>query len=227
MATHCDDSHHGAAPGRVRSATSVVLLALATSVALAGCFTGARPTFEDTGSLDLTGRSEIDAVLLRLDSAPLARFTANYDILTRLGDRESTAQVVQAEDSRRSVTINDVRYLFDGPTIATCRLDEGTCVAQITPQATYGEYFVDQDFYATTPATRLRNDARTRISDPLSSEVELAGQPALCVDIPVSGGTNRYCALASGVLAEYEGNDLHITLTRYSTEPDDALFATE
>lgn len=226
MATHRDDSQPGAAHRRHRPSV-VVLAAIALAVTLAGCFTGARPTFEDAASRDLTGRSEIDAVLVRLDAAPLARFTATYDILTRLGDRESTAVVVQAEDSRRSVTINDVRYLIDGATVATCRLDEGTCVAQLTPQATYGELFVDHNFYAETPATRLRNDARGRISEPTGTEIIQAGEPALCVDIPVSGGTNRYCALSSGVLAVYEGNDLHIELTRYSTEPDDALFATD
>lgn len=212
-------------PGRGRLRTCV--LAAFAGLVLVGCFTGSRPRFEDPASRDLTGRPEIDGVLVRLDSAPLAQFTAQYDILTRLGDRESTARVVQAEESRRSITINDVRYLFDGATVATCRLDDATCVDQITPQATYGELFVDHNFYAATPATRLRNDAKARIGEPVSTEVVHAGQPALCVDIPVSGGTNRYCALDAGILSLYDGNDLEITLTRYTAEPDDALFARE
>lgn len=202
-------------------------LAVGALVVLGGCFTGARPQFEDPSTQDLTGRPEIDAVLTRFDAVPFARFTAGYDILTRLGDRESTATVVQAEDARRSITINDVRYVFDGQTVATCMLDEGTCVARITPQATYGELFVDQSFYAETPAKRLRNDARARVGEPVASEIVQAGQPAVCVEIPVSGGSNRYCALESGVLARYEGNDLDIALTRYTPEPDDALFATD
>ncbi|NND75027.1 MAG: hypothetical protein HKN44_08475 [Ilumatobacter sp.] len=227
MGPDCDHPHPGAAGFARRTPTAAgALVMIVLGIALAGCFTGARPGFEDSAGRDLTGRREIDAVLVRLDAAPLARFTAEYDILTRLGDRQSTAVVVQADNSRRSITINDVRYLFDEATVATCRLDEGTCVAQITPEATYGELFVDHDFYAATPATRLRNDARSRIGEPVASEIVQAGQTALCVDIPVSGGTTRYCALQTGVLAVYEGNDLEITLTRFLPEPDDALFGT-
>ena len=214
-------------PGsRPRSSAVAWSFSLSLAIVLAGCATGERPTFENGPTQTLTGRVEIDAVLTRLDATPLDRFTADYDILTRLGNRESSATVVQAEDSRRSITINTTRYLFDGATVATCDLESGECEAQINPQRTYGELFVDQDFYAMNPAIRLRSDAKIRIGDPVGFEITQGGQQALCVDVPVTGGTKRYCALESGPLALYDGNDLNVALTSYTSMPDEAKFET-
>ena len=192
---------------------------------LAGCFTGQRPDFDSRPSQTMTGRLEIDAVLERLDAVPFAQFTADYDVLTKLGDIRSTAVVVQAANSRRSITVNSVRYLFDGSTIATCNLDAGTCEAQINDART-SDLQLTHDFYGRAFATRLRVDAERRIGEPVGFEITQGGQPALCVDIPVTGGTKRYCALESGPLALYDGNDLDIALNGYSTTPEESAFAT-
>ena len=72
----------------------------------------------------------------------------------------------------------------------------------------------------------MRVDAERRIGDPVGSEVELGGQPALCVAVPVTGGTKTYCALESGALALFDGSDLFIELTAYSSIPDEAAFDT-
>ena len=53
-----------------------------------------------------------------------ATFTADYDILTKSANVHSTATVVQARPISRSITIGDVRFLYDGPAIATCELDD-------------------------------------------------------------------------------------------------------
>lgn len=73
-------------------------------------------------------------------------------------------------------------------------------------------------------ASRLRVDAERRIGDPVASEIEVAGETAVCVAVPVSGGTKTYCALESGVLARFDGSDLLIELTDYSDIPDEATF---
>lgn len=217
-------AYAGGAMATPRLSTRAALVALA-GVVLAGCFTGERPNFDQSPSLELTGRAEIDAVLQRLDAAPFAAFTADYDILTRLGERESTATVVQAPPGRQSVTINSVRYLVDGVTTATCDLDTDTCDARIDDSRTYGELFVGHTFHSQTPATRLRSDAEIRIGDPIGETVTIAGQPAACVRIPVTGGTVEYCALDAGPLARYDGNDLLIELTDFAPVPDETAFA--
>jgi hypothetical protein len=73
-------------------------------------------------------------------------------------------------------------------------------------------------------ASRLRVDAERRVGDPVASNVVLGGQPALCVAIPVTGGTKTYCALESGALARFDGSDLLVELNSYSSTPDEAAF---
>ena len=138
---------------------------------------------------------------------------------------ESTATVVQSSPGRRSITINDVRYVYDGAQTATCNLVTDTCEAEIN-EARTSDLFLTSEFYATAMASRLRVDAERRIGDPVATEVELGGQPAVCVDIPVTGGTKTYCALESGALAKFEANDLAIELTGYSPTPDETAFDT-
>ena len=193
-----------------------VLLMLATSA----CFTGDRPSFGCSGG-DLTGREEIDDVLVRLDCVAPAVFTAEYSVLTRLGDITSQAQVVQAPGGRRSITINDVRYLYDAGRTATCDLVSDTCEAVIN-EARTSDVFLSSEFYAKSMASRLRVDADRRVGDPIASERTLAGEPALCVEVPVTGGSKTYCALESGAIALFDANDLLIELTSYSPTPDEA-----
>src|SRR6187399_1367675 len=83
--------------------TGLVGVVLA-GVVLGGCFTGQRPSFEPTEPLPTaTGNADIDAVLDRLDSVSDSVFTADYNILTKMGNVTSTATVVQARPDRRSI----------------------------------------------------------------------------------------------------------------------------
>jgi len=215
-------------PARTAARTRLrMVVAIATSVlVLAGCFTGARPTFDDDQPLIApTGDAAIDAVLDRLDNVGIAEFTADYSILTRLGALESTATVVQADNSRRSVTINDTRFVNGTGTAATCNLTTHECEAVIN-DARVSDVQIGHDFYGPSFARRLRLDAERRIGDARGYEITQAGQPAVCADVPVSGGTKTYCALESGALARYDGNDLLIDLTAYSPTPDETKFDT-
>jgi hypothetical protein len=217
---HLDDGH---TPQRqrgrgFRAGLGSVLLMLVTSA----CFTGERATF-GCGVGESTGRTEVDEVLNRLECVAPSVFTAEYTVLTRLGDITSQATVVQAPGGRRSITINDVRYLYDGGRTATCDTVSDTCEAIIN-EARTSDVFLSSGFYAQSMASRLRVDADRRIGDPIASEQTVGGQPALCVAIPVTGGTKTYCALESGAIALFDANDLLIELTAYSPTPDEAAF---
>ena len=209
---------------RRRSRTSAILTALAV-VVLTACGTGQRPSFDaDEPLFEPTGDVAIDAVLDRLDAVRLGQFTADYTILTRLGGLESTASVVQADNSRRSVTVNDIRFLNGTGNAATCNLTTDECEAVIN-DARVSDVQLSHDFYGPSMARRLRVDAGRRIGDTTGYEISQGGRPALCVDVPVSGGTKVYCALENGALARYDGADLLIELTAVSDVPDETKFA--
>ena len=208
--------------GRLRHA---VVGALATAIALTACATGQRPSFEaDQPALTPTGDAAVDAVLERLDAVGIEQFTADYAILTRLGGLNSTATVVQADNSRRSVTVNDIRFLNGTGNAATCNLTTAECEAVIN-DARVSDVQLSHDFYGPSMARRLRVDAGRRIGDTTGYEITQADRQALCVDVPVSGGTKVYCALGNGVLARYDGADLFIELTGVSDVPDETKFA--
>jgi len=195
-------------------------------VLLAGCFTGQRPSFESTEPLPTaTGNADIDAVLERLDSVSDSVFTADYSILTKMGNVTSTATVVQARPDRRSITINDVRFLYDDAAVATCDLTTGECEATIN-DARVSNVSIGHEFYGQSFAQRLRVDASRRVAEPTGYTITQADQQALCVDVPVTGGTVSYCALESGALARYDGADLFIEMTSYSDTVDETKFAT-
>jgi len=201
-------------------------IAVVATLALAGCATGPRPSFDaDEPTQTATGDPAIDAVLERLDRVGLEQFTADYTILTRLGGKESTATVVQADNSRRSITINDVRFLDGSGTVATCNLTTAECEAVIN-DARVSDIQITHDFYGSSFGRRLRVDAGRSLAPARGYTESIGGQPATCADVPVSGGTKIYCALDSGPLARYDGNDVVITLVASNPTPDESKFAT-
>jgi hypothetical protein len=220
MASHRRSRLAGLPPARTVVFTAVAALALAS------CMTGPRPSFDaDDPAQQATGDPAIDAVLERLDQVPLEQFTADYTILTRLGGIESTATVVQADNSRRSITINNVRFLDGVGTSTTCNLATAECEAVIN-DARVSDLLLTHDFYGTSFARRLRVDAGRSLSPARGYTETIAGQPAICADVAVSGGTKVYCALDSGPLARYDGNDVVIELVLYTPTPDETKFAT-
>jgi hypothetical protein len=202
-----------------------VAIAIAAT-ALAACATGPRPSFDaDEPAQAATGDPAVDAVLERLDRVGLEQFTNDYTILTRLGGVESTATVVQADNSRRSITINDVRFIDGSGTVATCNLTTAECEAVIN-DARVSDIQVTHDFYGSSFARRLRVDAGRSLAPARGYTETIAGLPATCADVPVSGGTKIYCALDSGPLARYDGNDVVINLVSSNPTPDESKFAT-
>jgi hypothetical protein len=191
---------------------------------LGACVTGTRPFFDgEQPARAETGNEAIDAVLERLDRATLAEMSADYTIVTRLGGTTSSATVVQQPPSRRSVTVGDVRFLYDDGPVATCDLATGECEASIN-DARISDVGITHRFYAGAFARRLRVDANRSIGEPVGSTTDIAGMAARCVDVPVSGGTKTYCALDAGPLARYDGNDVQIELVAYVDHAEPAAF---
>ena len=209
-------------PRYVRHFARSAFVALALAATITGCFTGERPRFGCAPG-ESTGRTEIDEVLNRFECVATSTFTADYTVLTRLGDIDSAATVVQASSGRRSITINNVRFIYDNGRTLTCDLVSETCEAVIN-EARASDLLLTSEFYAQSMASRLRVDAERRVGDPVASNVVLGGQPALCVAVPVTGGTKTYCALESGALARFDGSDLLVELNSYSSTPDEAAF---
>jgi hypothetical protein len=204
-------------PRRARAAAFA-----AAVLALAGCATGERPTL--ASGPGTSGDAAVDAVLQQLDQARAATFTARYDILTRFGGRTRPATVVQVGPARRSITVGRVRFIIDTAETATCNLDDGTCSRTIDA-ARISDTQLAPDFFATSAAVRLRRAAAARVGPTTASTATIAGQPATCVGVPVTGATETYCTLAGGPLARLDAADVKIDLTGWSATPDQAQFA--
>lgn len=193
-----------------------VLVGALTISTLSGCIIGERPSLsEEPGAPgEPTGDAAIDAVVELLDSAPSARFSADFTILTRFGGIETDAEVVQLSEDRRTVTIGDVQFRLDGADRSTCNLASGDCASGVKNNR-ISDLQITHRFYAEEAAIRLRQDAGARTGTTDAQQTEIAGQPATCVVIPLGGGDVQYCALASGVLALIDDADVHIELTGY------------
>lgn len=192
------------------------------TVILSGCYTGERPRLAEAA--ELTGDPAADAVLERLDDVGAATFTANYTTLTRLGDITSSAVVVQEGDSRRSITIGDVRFLVEGSSTATCDMAAtAPCPDGIRPEAV-SDLQLGPEFYARAAAARLRTDVERRVGTTVASTETIAGQRATCVVVPFSDASTTYCALDSGVLARLDGADVTVELTGYGPTVDELQF---
>lgn len=200
-------------------------VALVIGLALAGCITGQRPSFEDEQPAEgATGNTAIDVVLERLDAAGSTTLTVVYEISAATGD-EARAAVVIADDTRTSITVGDWRYLLEDGGGITCDLTADECEASIN-DAHVSNLQVTHDFFGPAFAQRLRVDANRRIADPTGFEQSIAGRDAVCVTVPVTGGDKLYCALDAGVLARYQGADTVIDLVSYRPRANEDQFAT-
>jgi hypothetical protein len=211
-------------PRRHRRRAAAVALLTAT-VGLTGCFTGERPEFQDEVAFPAVsvGNADIDAVLERLDRIGSSEFTAEYDIETRFGPVLSDATVVQAPGRRRSITVEDTRFLIDGDDSRTCSVSARECETGVN-DARISQTQLSHEFYGPAFARRLRVSADRRTGDPEPFTETIAGQPATCVIVRVAGNNGEtFCALDSGVLARFDGADQHIELVRYEPAPDLAL----
>lgn len=195
----------------------------AGAVALAGCFTGARPVLEEAPQT--VDDPNIMAVLDQLTATP-GSFTAAYTILTRYGTIEtSAAVVVDGAGARRAVTIGDVRFVTTGDGVEhTCAADDVSSCEDGLDAARVSDRQVTPQFWGSSAIARIRRDGNARIGASVATSKEFAGQDVVCVSIPVTGGSPEYCAVTGGPLAFQDGADVRIELTSYTTTIDESAF---
>jgi hypothetical protein len=202
--------------------------ALTLLILLSGCFTGKRPSIntEPFPPGSSSGHPAIDQVLTQLDTINDGPYTADYSVLTKFGNTSRSARVA-IDTARRSITVGNVRFLTLNDTFHTCVLGEAVCSSSIEP-ARISDTQITPDFFAADSAKRLRRAAIALAGPPVSHVEEIAGQPATCVDVPLSsGGTSVFCALTNGgPLARLDDGAVSINLTQFSTTVDDSSFAT-
>jgi hypothetical protein len=187
--------------------------------------TGERPTFSDTPAVvgAFTGDAPVDGVLTLFDSVVDAEFTAGYTITPAMGT-PTTATVTQIAPDGRSVTIGDVRFVTDEAGSRTCQLSTGTCEDGLLAQRV-SDAAITPDFAFGDMAKRLRIDANRNTGDTSTTIVDVLGNPATCVDVPVSGGTKQYCSLLDGVVSSFVGGDVTVTMTSYVAQGDPSLMS--
>lgn len=203
----------------------VPLLVGATAL-LAGCFTGARPSF-GSGDPFAAGTATTDPnareMLQLLDQGATGPLHAEYDVLTKYGNTTTTARV-SVDGKRRNVVIANVRYLQSDEGAWTCSAN-GTvpCVAGLDPTRV-SNVGLTVEFFGADVARRIRRDEQAKIGPSTLSHRAIGGQAATCLDIPLGRGTSRYCVLTSGVIALLDGGDVRVTLTAYTPTVDAADF---
>jgi hypothetical protein len=183
--------------------------------------TGDRPTLAQETS---TGYPAVDDLVDRIGDLGEARYTAHYDVLVRYGDVTTTASASQSDENRRSLTVGDIRYVTHAQIAKTCTVSTAACVPQIDPTRV-SDVMMTPDFFGTSLVARVELDATRAIAEPVVTVEQTDGGEATCVAIPVTDATTTYCALENGVLTRLDGPDLVITMTSYSDEVDELLYA--
>lgn len=199
---------------------SAALLAIGV-FAGSGCMTGDRPTLAEATS---TGYPAIDDLLDRIGDLADARYTAHYEVLVRYGDVTTTASASQSEGDRRSLTIGDVRYVSHAQITKTCTVSTARCVPEIDPTRV-SDVLMTPDFFGTSMAARIELEATRAIAEPVVTAESTDGGEATCVAIPITGATTTYCVLANGVVTRMDASDLVVTMTSYTDEVDELLYA--
>lgn len=189
------------------------------AAALTSCQTGQRPTLESV--VDVVDDPSTNSVLERLARADSGEFVATYAITPTLQGTATVTATVARREGQRRIQIGNVVYLVEDGRSSTCENGLGGCV-EYTDDARVSDLNVTSNFWGAAFAARLANDARRRIGSTVGHAEEIAGLPAICVDIPPSAS---YCALDSGVLARYIGADVTIELTSFTRTVEDSDFA--
>jgi hypothetical protein len=196
-------------------------------IVLAGCGTGERPTLGATvtiggGAGSPVGDAATDAVLSRLESANDHTFTATYTLLRRFGDKSAPATVVESGEDV-SVTVGEVRFLLGSRTV-TCSMASGRC-EDGTLDARISDYSVPSNFFAASPARALRVAYARKTGATVASAQTFAGVAATCVEVPVDGGSDHYCATATGPIALWDTAAIRVELTGMADTADPSAFA--
>lgn len=229
---HCNNTVAASRRITQRDATVVTVKRLGVGLAVAvlvsvvpGCMEGKRPVL--IPAADANSRSSgdrgIDTVLRRLELAETATFEARFEVRTLLGNVVTMAEVAQDGLKRRAVRVGEVLYR-DGSERdpVTCNTTTGRCEAGLD-DTLIASLMITRPFFSTSAVARLEQHGRVATGAGVLEDREFAGVDTVCVTVPVQGGEPRYCATASGVLANYLGADTHITLVEFASELTEEL----
>jgi len=220
-------------PHRGRAA---VVLALAPLLALlTSCFTGERASIDSTATLPNDGEPSdtgVDSGLPTsakqladlLGSPATGPETATYEI-TPTSQSTPVVAVVSRDGGRTVVSIRDVQYRTDEGGPSTCRRNTGTCSRGFNSQP-LSDLGISALFWGPSVRQELRSPTlAARIGPIATSQADIAGQSATCIDIPGPQVTERFCALGTGMLAAKSTARVVITLTSYAATFDESLWA--
>jgi hypothetical protein len=191
---------------------------LAGAAVLAGCAVGERPSLEEPTSFD---DDAAEPVADLLDRAGNARFEATYTITPTSAVASTTATVTRTPDSAH-IEIGDVVFDVSGNQTRTCTGDDCDDFAN---DARISDLGITHNFWGPAFRQRLVTDSGRRVGPTTGSFEQIAGRPATCVTIQVPSsleavGSVLYCALDDGVLARYQGADVSIELTSFTSTLD-------
>ena len=197
---------------------SVKFLAIAciSAFALAGCFTGERPTLMPEETVPPVSDAAIQEVVAVLDSTPESSFTISYEVVTKFGNLFTAATLAVDPSFGTSITIAEVRYIYsiDGSTL-TCSTITSECAPGIDESRVSDRQLVSTIFKKAT-IERMQQDARVAVGSAVASNEVIVEMNATCSAIPVvdnNGATQSktYCAFTDlGVVASMNTADLAI-----------------
>lgn len=212
---------------------AVVLVPLA--VLLSSCFTGERASIDSTATLPNDGEPSDTAVdsglptsakqLADLLGSPATSpETATYEI-TPTSQSTPVVAVVSRDQGRTVVSIRGVQYRTDDSGPSTCRSEATTCSRGFNSQP-LSDLGISAQFWGPSARQELRSPTlAARIGPIATSQAQIAGQTATCIDIPGPQVTERYCALPTGMLAAKSTARVVITLTSYTATFDESLWS--
>jgi hypothetical protein len=218
----------------------VIGLSVSLIVGLSACFTGQRASIDSSASLPTDTEAPADttppgatdpagpttaAALASLFGKPAsAAETASFE-LRPTTQSEPITVVVTRDATRTLVSIRDVQYRSGASGPSTCRRTTKVCTRGFNAQP-ISDLNISAQFWGPSVRQELRSPTlASRIGPVTTSHETLAGQAALCIDVPGPQVTDRYCALASGMLAQKTTARVVITLTAYTTSFEESLWA--
>ena len=188
---------------------------LVSSLVLAGCMTGERPTLSSevttTGSEDVADPVIATLIDLLADPPRAAEpYVATFEVLKKFGD--TTSEVVIARLGKRwSLTVDDLRYLDLAGTRSTCDLTSGECTDGFD-ESRVSDVLTSTGFTNDAAVARLRHDAETAVAEARASDSEYAGEAATCAEIDVPGGTELWCVSELGLVVLQDTADVRSEL---------------
>ncbi len=168
-----------------------------------------------------TGVEAVDRLLAPLEGNVPGPFTATYAITRKLGSLTSTATVVR-EGAATSVTVGDVRFLSGTGDDVTCTVSTKQCEPGIHDER-ISDLSVPSTFWLGSPARLLRMATARSNGTPTPYDATIAGLPVHCVEVPVGGGTEKYCVTPDGAIASFDTAATFVNLTQWSAAADPAV----